>query len=256
MRLVLIIALGSILIGAAYAWSGSLNKAGDDAEFSQVYKKNVQQKTVTKTSAPILAQATEGGEPSGNSTPSSEAVTNLEAARASARAQTGNKDPFEPVVSTESFPRGSAKVVPTTGVTTTTDGTSKVKQLTVVPPPPGSSDFGNLPGPHNGFLPPPVPGVLTGSALSTGLSMKDLPSPPSRPSTARYLRLTGIIGDKAIFQIKDLSARRSNHWPAQVTLGPGDDFGSLRLVSVSSQNESAIVEEHGRQEELHMPALR
>lgn len=253
MRLVLIIALGSILIGAAYAWSGSLNKSGDDAEFSQVYKKTVQQKTVTRT-APIVAQATEGGALS--STPSSEAVTDLEAARASARAQTGNKDPFEPVISTESFPRGSAKGVPTTGLTAPTDGTSKVKQLTVVPPPPSSSDFGNLPGPHNGFLPPPVPGVLTGSALSTGLSMKDLPSPPSRPSTARYLRLTGIIGDKAIFQIKDLSARRSNHWPAQVTLGPGDDFGSLRLVSVSSQNESAIVEEHGRQEELHMPALR
>lgn len=86
--------------------------------------------------------------------------------------------------------------------------------------------------------------------------MKDLPAPPARPSTARYLRLTGIIGDKAIFQIKDIGARRSNHWPAQVTLGPGDDFGSLKLVSVSSQNESAVVEEHGRQEELHMPTLR
>lgn len=254
MRLVLIIALGSILIGAAYAWSGSLNKSGDDAQFSQVYKKTVQPKTVTKTTSPLIAQADVTGELSPSL--SSEAVTNLEAARASARAQTGNKDPFEPVVSTESFPRGSAKVLTTPTLNDPTSGASKVKQLTVVPPPPGSSDFGNLPGPHNGFLPPPLPGVLTGSALSTGLSLKDLPSPPSRPSTARYLRLTGIIGDKAIFQIKDLSARRSNHWPAQVTLGPGDDFGSLRLVSVSSQNESAIVEEHGRQEELHMPALR
>lgn len=262
MRLILIIVLGSILIGATYAWSSTLDKGGEkvvDSPSQKITRPSdlpADGRAKTNQISQITANniTGHGGETAAAGQSQETSVTRIEEAREKARAQAGNADPFAPLEGGQPFPRLKANKEP---VMPPAKGAGKVKQLTVVPPPPNSSDFDGMPGPHNGLVPPPVPGVFgANSGLATGLTIDQLPTPPDRPSTTRYMKLSAIIGNKAIFVIKDLAARKLNHWPEQVTLSPGDDFGSVKLLSIVPEEEKAIVEEHGRQEELVLPSVR
>lgn len=293
MRLVLILAIGCILIGATYAWSNNLG--GQQAEpdpLAQPLPTAVRKAknrlpavlggmdTALRAQAtpaelvPALAVANADGivsrkpeQLAQSEVRGPETVTSIESARQSAKAALGIRDPFEPLGQLQSFPRlpAGAENQPTVKdkngklVKTAIPG-KNVPQLELVPPPPTGSgleqDMSAMPGPHNGYMPPPLPGGMSGGGLPSGLALSDLPMPPEKPSVLRYLRLSGIIGDKAIFQVKDPLVRRANHWPEQITLAPGESFGTAHLVSVSARDEKAVMEEHGQMEELDLPSIR
>jgi hypothetical protein len=89
------------------------------------------------------------------------------------------------------------------------------------------------------ILPPPPPPV----SGQNDFPVSELPLPPDRPSIASKLKLTGVIGDKAVFSITDREAIRINKWPAVVMMAPGDRFESIETVSVGA--DSAVLEEDG-----------
>lgn len=265
MRLIMIIVFGSILIGATYAWSGTLNHDNADAQDiaqQQIYKRKTPLpaiKSIIKTQTTVIASAPESTTQEtintpGSPTTGSTQATPIDSARQKARASAGKPDPFAPIEATIPFPRGSGLSTSTEVVKSTT--AKKVAPLEMVPPPPtgagiSSNDFANMPGPHNGFAPPPPPGH---TGYPTGLSINDMPLPPEKPGVAKLLKLSAIIGDKAIFQAKDLYTRRMQKWPGQITLAPGDSFGTLKLIS--TKPESALVEEHGETIEMDLPPVR
>lgn len=264
MRLIMIIVFGCILIGATYAWSGTLSHDNADAQDiaqQQIYKRKTQvpaSKSIVKTQTTVIATAPQvsTNEQTASDLASSPAASNeatpIDSARLRARASAGKPDPFAPIEATMPFPRGSG--LSTQAVKSTT--AKKVAPLDMVPPPPAgagvsSNDFTGMPGPHNGFAPPPPPGH---TGYPTGLSISDMPLPPEKPGVAKLLKLSAIIGDKAIFTAKDLYTRRMQKWPGQITLAPGDSFGTLKLIS--TKPESALVEEHGETIEMDLPPVR
>ena len=264
MRLIMIIVFGSILIGATYAWSSTLNHDNADAQDiaeQQFYKRNPPlpaSKTIVKTQTTVIATAPQSStnqetvSAAASPASASNEATPIDSAKKKARASAGKPDPFAPIEATMPFPRGSA--LSTQAIKSTT--AKKVAPLEMVPPPPtgagvNSNDFAGMPGPHNGFAPPPPPGH---TGYSTGLSISDMPLPPEKPGVAKLLKLSAIIGDKAIFQAKDLYTRRMQKWPGQITLAPGDSFGTLKLIS--TKPESALVEEHGETIEMDLPPVR
>jgi hypothetical protein len=99
------------------------------------------------------------------------------------------------------------------------------------------------------ILPPPPP-VLGQSDFP----VSELPLPPDRPSIAAKLKLTGVIGDKAVFAITDREAIRVNKWPEVVMMAPGDRFESIQTVSVDA--DSAILEEDGERSTKTLERIR
>lgn len=285
MRLIIILVTGCILIGATYAWSSNVdsnnknnNNRTDKAELSQPLvplAKNAEakQKSVlnavqngaaklelsaskevpSKANQTLISETTNSHETKLNFTEKTESfrepITPLDQARRTAKEALDKKDPFEVSLEAKPFPR-SQKLAEDTNQSKKT----KVKQLELVPPPPtgaGLGNFGDMPGPHNGFMPPAM-----GGGLASGLAISDLPYPPEKPSTLRYLKLTGIIGDKAVFHIKDQLTRRANHWPSDLTLATGQSFSGVKLVSVSAKDEKVTLEEHGEMSDMYLPGLR
>jgi hypothetical protein len=84
--------------------------------------------------------------------------------------------------------------------------------------------------------------------------VSELPLPPDRPSIASKLKLTGVIGDKAVFSITDREAIRINKWPAVVMMAPGDRFESIQTVSVGA--DSAVLEEDGERSTKTLERIR
>jgi len=267
MRLIMIIVFGCILIGATYAWSSTLNHDSTEAQDiaqQQLYKRKLppgaSTRSLSKTQTTVIAKAPEAPVPlavqdtASASTITETQATPIDSARQKARASAGKPDPFAPIEGTLPFPRGSA--LSTSATTAKSSTIKRVAPLEMVPPPPSGAgisgnDFSGMPGPHNGFAPPPPPGQ---SSYPTGLSISDMPLPPEKPGVAKLLKLTAVIGDKAIFQAKDLYTRRMQKWPGQITLAPGDNFGTLKLIS--TKPESALVEEHGETIEMDLPPVR
>jgi hypothetical protein len=99
------------------------------------------------------------------------------------------------------------------------------------------------------ILPPPPP--VSGQS---DFPVSELPLPPDRPSIAAKLKLTGVIGDKAVFAITDREAIRVNKWPAVVMMAPGDRFESIQTVSVGA--DSAILEEDGERSTKTLERIR
>lgn len=284
MRLIIILVTGCILIGATYAWSSNVDNSkstsNDMAELSQPLaplakssEANSKPKsipnTVPNSAAKLELAASQEAQSKAKQTliceiPASqstkpivaektdnfrEPITPLDQARRTAKEALDKKDPFEVSLEAKPFPR-SQKLAEDTNQNKKT----KVKQLELVPPPPtgaGLGNFGDMPGPHNGFMPPAM-----GGGLASGLAISDLPYPPEKPSTIRYLKLTGIIGDKAVFHIKDQLTRRANHWTSDLTLATGQSFSGVKLVSVSAKDEKVTLEEHGEMSDMYLPGLR
>ena len=279
MRLIIILVTGCILIGATYAWSSNVDKndkndktakaeqflvplvknsearqnqkkgsigPAKQADLSKSQRENhtlISETTADQSNKPIVAEKAENFR---------EPITPLDQARRTAKEALDKKDPFEVSLEAKPFPR-SQKIAEDPN-----EGKKKVKQLELVPPPPtgaGLGNFGDMPGPHNGFMPPAMGGGLA-SGLASGLAISDLPYPPEKPSTLRYLKLTGIIGDKAVFHIKDQLTRRANHWPSDLTLATGQSFSGVKLVSVSAKDEKVTLEEHGEMNDMYLPGLR
>ena len=162
-------------------------------------------------------------------------ATSREQALPNARRGAGRSDPLAPISGFKPFSLGSE--VPPTVVETATKG--------ALP----QTKFNELGG--RTILPPPPPVSVAGQS---DLPVSELPLPPDRPSIASKLKLTGVIGDKAVFSITDTEAIRINKWPAVVMMAPGDRFESIQTVSVGA--DSAVLEEDGERSTKTLERIR
>jgi hypothetical protein len=166
------------------------------------------------------------------------ATTRVEAVQR-AKANAGRTDPLAPVEGFKPFPRG-ATAADAKANSNKTSSSSKM----LIPPPPGGLQL---------QVPPPPNSASSGSATED-LPVSELPVPPERPSIVNKLKLIGIIGQKAIFTITDLSARRVNKWPRSLMLGTGEHFESVEVVSIGA--DSALLEENGEQTTKRLERIR
>ncbi len=270
MRLVLILIFGLIAISATYAWSNLSSGQAQANKIEQVSKiaegnKIAQFKTTTTTSSSTstathttkpaaTAASTDAasGAPNGpagqagmigltNTTGTAETppavidghATTLDAARITARSSTGKADPFTPLdqVIKENEPKKAASKIP-----------AFATGLSVPPPPPSViNPFGS----HDESRP---------GQLNSGLDLGELPMPPDNAGINHKVELVGIVGDRAIFAIKDSLLRRRHHWPRTFTLAIGQSFENLKLTAI--KDESAVVEEDGQTFSKQMPVIK
>ncbi|MFA7340386.1 MAG: hypothetical protein WC028_26630 [Candidatus Obscuribacterales bacterium] len=268
MRLALIVIFGLIAISATYAWSNVSSQQAQANKIDQVSKlehtktvrksitpsiaqqptqttntSHTNQTTTTTTSTTSIITPTAGSDapsaasPAVTGAPAPVAIdghaTTLDAARITARSSVGKADPFTPLdqETAESEAKKPAIKLPpfSTG-------------LTVPPPPPGSvNPFGT----HDQSRP---------GQLNSGLDLGELPMPPDNAGINHKVELVGIVGDRAIFTIKDSLLRRRHHWPKTFTLAIGQSFENLKLTAI--KDESAVVEEDGQTFSKQMPILR
>lgn len=262
MRLVLILIFGLIAISATYAWSNLSSGQAQANKIEQVSKiaegnKIAQFKTITTTTTssstssathttkPAAASGAASG-PAGmvgltNTTGTAETppavidghATTLDAARITARSSAGKADPFTPLdqVIKENEPKKAVSKIP-----------AFATGLSVPPPPPSViNPFGS----HDESRP---------GQLNSGLDLGELPMPPDNAGINHKVELVGIVGDRAIFAIKDSLLRRRHHWPRTFTLAIGQSFENLKLTAI--KDESAVVEEDGQTFSKQMPVIK
>ncbi len=258
MRLALIVIFGLIAISATYAWSNLSSGQAQANKIEQVTKFE-QTKTVHKFSMPALAQnpqhtttttttTTSTVTPKSSTTNSPGSITvsevttpaiidghatTLDAARITARSSAGKSDPFTPLdqIISENEQKKTPAKAPLFG-----------NGLSVPPPPPGAvSPFGT----HDQIRP---------DMLNSGLDLGELPMPPDNAGFNHRVELVGIVGDRAIFTIKDNLLRRRHHWPKTFTLAIGQSFENMKLTAI--KDESAIVEEEGQTFSKPMPLIK
>lgn len=153
-----------------------------------------------------------------------------------ARVSAGKSDPLSPIIGFKQFPAFSGSRISITSE----EKSSGEKPLMIPPPPPGS-------------IPPPPPPILTGREGDT-LSLDELPVPPEKPSIAKYLRLVGILGDRAFMSVTDPSVRRANRLPKTLAVSAGDRVEYLNVIAVSAS--SVTLEENGQTHVKHLTLLR
>ncbi len=238
MRLTVILVIGAALISATYAWMNSSQAQVDTSAPAQKSRAELSQPGVRKTHL-VQSKITSTTVTTVSATPSAVAepsqamdnhATSLDAARIQARTTTGQNDPFSPLVPVRSEIK-----------TTHTNGPAAISERSMIPPPPptGSNPFGDS----------PLPGQL-----NSGLNIGELPMPPEKAGLHPRLQLVGILGDRAIFNIKDSLLRRRHHWPKTFTLAVGQEFDGMKLSAV--KDESVLVEEDGQTIEMPMPVLK
>ncbi|MBA3993866.1 MAG: hypothetical protein C0469_10095 [Cyanobacteria bacterium DS2.3.42] len=153
-----------------------------------------------------------------------------------ARVSAGKPDPLSPISGFKQFPAFLGTAI---GITSE-EKASKEKPLMIPPPPPGS-------------IPPPPPPILTGREGDT-LPLDELPVPPEKPSIAKYLKLVGILGDRAFMSVTDPAVRRANRLPKTLAVSAGDRVEYLNVVAVSAS--SVTLEENGQTHVKHLTLLR
>lgn len=158
-------------------------------------------------------------------------ATNPAEAKSTAKVAAGRIDPVEPITNYLPFPH-----LP---IVQAGDAV-----LALVPPPP-PVDKPMKPKTINEKLVPPPPPMEampnTGGSIA-GLPIDQLPVPPSRPTIGDKVRVLGVLDDKAIIAFpKAMSAK--NKWPKTVTLGTGEQFESLTIVSIT--RDGITIEEDG-----------
>jgi len=162
-------------------------------------------------------------------------ATSRQQALTNAKRNAGRTDPLAQIYGFRPFPSGSPVVE------NATEGKDKPHPGQPLLPPPNLS--GQMP------VPPPPP-VVAGDDFP----VSELPLPPDRPSIAAKLKLTGVIGNKAVFSITDKEAMRVNKWPSVLVLGPGDKFESIETVSVGA--DSAVLQEDGERSTKTLDRIR
>lgn len=147
-------------------------------------------------------------------------ATTRAAALEEAKAAAGRANPFSAIAPVASFPRGGELLA------------AKSKKSAAAPI-------------RTNFVPPPPPTAVATPppGQSEELSVSELPAPPEKQSIASKLKLTAIIGDKAIFTFTDQMFRRQNHYARTLTLASGEQLDALTLVNVAP--DSVTLEEDG-----------
>lgn len=162
-------------------------------------------------------------------------------AQEQAKNDSGRNDPLAPVTGFKHFPSHDASLVAPDKMAQTSK-TNAVKKG-------GLSE-------SNPYLkiPPPPPATTSYPASANELPVSDLPTPPERPTLVNSIKLTGIVGNKAIFSVTDMSARLKNKWPKALLLGAGDHFESISVISVDA--DRAVIEENGERVDKRLERIR
>ena len=158
-----------------------------------------------------------------------------------AKESAGKTDPLSPIegLNYKPFPRSGAREVTRVPGAKNDNGNAAHKVDLIPPPPPGS-------------IPPPPPPLLAGQGDS--LPVNELPTPPERPSIAKYLKVVGILGDRAFMAVTDANVRRANRLPKVVAVSPGDRVDFVSVVAVS--DNSVTLEEDGHTVVKRISVLR
>ncbi len=167
--------------------------------------------------------------PSMPANPKQYPATNGTAASGVAKVGAGRLDPAEPILSFLPFPHVQSH--------------SADSLLALVPPPPSDKPIKLAAKTINERLvPPPPPMEATPTGGIAGLPIDQLPVPPSRPTIGDKLRVLGVMDDKAIISFPKAMASK-NKWPKSITLGTGEQFESLTIVSIT--RDGITIEEDG-----------
>jgi hypothetical protein len=163
-------------------------------------------------------------------------ATTKDQATAAASSKKGNPEPTRPLTGFLPWPRAGAGAM-----LATKDSTAAMMALVPPPPPPGPPKPKKI---NEKLVPPPPPPEATGAPDSgiAGLPIDQLPVPPSRPTIGDKVRVLGVFDDRAIISFpKQLAIK--NKWPKTITLGTGDQFESLTIVSIN--RDGVTIEEDG-----------
>ncbi|MBY0356715.1 MAG: hypothetical protein K2W82_01835 [Candidatus Obscuribacterales bacterium] len=193
-------------------------------------------------------------------TPGKFPATKREQAALEAKQKAGRTNPMTPVFEGGTFPRFSAH-----GQTETLP--TEAKGIVPAPPKsknkakPGINALAVASAAKQRLVPPPPPTVMPslagnpGGSLppEAGLPIMQLPPPPDKPSMAGHLRLSAIIGNRAVIQVP-YELRFQHRWPAQLMLGPGEQFESIRVVSVDP--DSVTIDEDGERSIKTLAAIK
>ncbi len=161
-------------------------------------------------------------------------ATRREEAASIARQVSGREDPMQ----------STFEKIPYPGTKAGSDGH---KSESPVPPPPTTKEL------------PPAPSVANGGGSSTPeLPIENMPLPPDKPMVTLRLKLTAILGNKALLSVP-LELRLQNNWPAVICLGPGERFedpanGSFSIVSVD--RDSVTIEEEQESSVQSLPLIK
>lgn len=156
-----------------------------------------------------------------------------------ARESAGKTDPLSPIEGFKPFPKSGERDVAKTPGSKIRDDSSAHKVDLIPPPPPGS-------------IPPPPPPILAGQGES--LPLNELPAPPERPSIAQYLKVVGILGDRAFMTVTDANVRKANRLPKVLTVSAGDRVDYVNVIAVS--DSAVTLEEDGHRVVKHISVLR
>ncbi|MBY0550281.1 MAG: hypothetical protein K2W95_23590 [Candidatus Obscuribacterales bacterium] len=154
---------------------------------------------------------------------------------AEAKQAAGRQDPMMPYMDSNPFPMYSKSAAAEAAK-------EEAKEAVKVPPPPPAIAKAPKAGATPRDLVPPPPPSVPGVGGPGELSLNELPVAPPKPTVADKLRLAAVIGNKVILNVPS-SVRRENKWPATISLGPGEQFESLSIVSVDG--DSVTIDEDG-----------
>ncbi|MBX9572569.1 MAG: hypothetical protein K2X77_26980 [Candidatus Obscuribacterales bacterium] len=182
-------------------------------------------------------------------------ATKREEASAEARQVAGRKDPMQPTLEHAQFPQWSKGVA-----LASADEGSKAKDegIKVPPPPPDVPASGTKEKLQPPPPPPPSGGETALGGIPGGVDPGMLPMPPEKPSVAQFLKLTAIVGNKAVLSVP-ANVRSMTKWPATICLGPGEkieDANNAALSIVSVDADSVTIDEDGERQVKALPTIK
>ncbi|MBC7999445.1 MAG: hypothetical protein IAF58_15950 [Leptolyngbya sp.] len=270
--MILLITAGALLIGGSFLWTNHIieetRKAEELDKALSPKKRVVKTQTTTvvsqfekiKTTISTLPQQLFGANGTAltdSKSNSENGISNLalnsqtgiampattrDEAIAIAKNSVGKVDPLSPIIGFKKFPT-SGERTESSALNAKSNKAKEDAHHSLIPPPP------------TGSIPPPPPPIPSGYTPEHGfLPITELPSPPEKPSIARYLKLVGIVGDKAFLSVVDPYIRRVNRLPKVLALSPGDKIEYLSVVSIN--DSSVTLEEDGHRTVKRLGAIR
>jgi hypothetical protein len=172
-------------------------------------------------------------------------ATTMAAAAQAAAAIKGRPEPTRPVDKYDSWPAKSTQTLASGGKQDPAD------LLALVPPPPPPEKM--KPKKINEKLVPPPPPADAAAGGLAGLPIDQLPVPPSRPTIGDKLKVLGVFDDRAIISFPK-SLQIKNKWPRTISLGTGEQFESLTIVSIN--RDGVTIEEDGERSMKPISAVK
>ncbi len=162
---------------------------------------------------------------------------------------------MQPTLEHAQFPQWSKGVA-----LASADEGSKAKDegIKVPPPPPDVPASGTKEKLQPPPPPPPSGGETALGGIPGGVDPGMLPMPPEKPSVAQFLKLTAIVGNKAVLSVP-ANVRSMTKWPATICLGPGEkieDANNAALSIVSVDADSVTIDEDGERQVKALPTIK